>query len=126
MQTHLREMRFFPIGELKVSCAIQVWISTGVTCLLLEDPGRLWPWLALGAACVAALCIAALEIQEGTPGGALAFMALAGGPLAWVGWWVQTLGYFALGWMCIAIAGFFPAALIVRCILAAWPRSSNP
>jgi hypothetical protein len=47
-------------------------------------------------------------------------------PLAFTGWRVQSLGYAWLGWICIGIAGVFAVALIVRCILAAWPRNSNP
>ena len=124
LKTHRRCA--FPIGELKINCAIQVWIWAGVTLWLLENPGRLWPWFALGGACLAALCIALLEIQEGSVAGALAFGAIAGGPLAWTGWSVQSLGYVWLGWICIGFAGLFAVAAIVRCILAAWPRSSNP
>jgi len=58
--------RAFSIGELKHGCAIQVLIATGLTLWLLEEPGRVWPWFALGWACLCALCIVMLEIQEGT------------------------------------------------------------
>ena len=57
---------------------------------------------------------------------ALAFAGALGAPLAWAGWSVQALGYLVLGWICIASAGFLAVAVIVRCILAAWPRNSNP
>jgi len=69
---------------------------------------------------------AALEIQEGTIPSAAAFAIVLGGPLAWAGWSVQPLGYAVLGWTCIGFAGFLAVAVIVRCILALWPRSSNP
>ncbi len=111
---------------MKHSCAIQVLIATGLTLWLLEEPGRVWPWFALGWACLCALCIVMLEIQEGTVRGSLAFSAFTGAPLAWTGWSVQSLGYAGLGWTCIGFAALFAVALIVRCILAAWPRSSNP
>jgi len=67
-----------------------------------------------------------LEIQDGTVAGSLGFAAFAGAPLAWTGWSVQPLGYVVLGWICIGFAALFVVALIVRCILAAWPRNSNP
>jgi len=118
--------RAFPIGELKHSCAIQVLIATGLTLWLLEEPGRVWPWFALGWACLAAACIAILEIQEGTLRDSLTFSAFSGAPLAWTGWVVQSRGYPVLGWICIGSAALFVVALIVRCILAAWPRNSNP
>lgn len=92
----------------------------------LEAPGRVWPWFVLGFACIAAFCIASLEIQEGTVRGSLAFAAIAGPPLAWTGYSVQQLGYGVLGWICLGFAALLVVALIVRCILAAWPRSSNP
>ena len=85
--------RAFPIGELKHSCAIQVLIATGLTLWLLEAPARVWPWIALGWACLCALCIVMLEIQDGTVAGSLGFSLFAGGPLAWTGWSVQPLGY---------------------------------
>ena len=116
----------FPIGELNINAAIQALIAIGVTLWLLEAPGRIWPWFALGWACLAAACIAILEIQEGTLRDSLTFSAFSGAPLAWTGWVVQSRGYPLLGWICIGFAALFVVALIVRCILAAWPRNSNP
>jgi hypothetical protein len=69
---------------------------------------------------------ATLEIQEGTIPSSAAFAVILGAPLAWAGWSVQPLGYVVLGWICIGFAAFLAVAFIVRCILAAWPRSSNP
>ena len=66
------------------------------------------------------------EIQGGTILSALAFAIGLGVPLAWAGWSVQSLGYIVLGWICIGSAGFLAVAVIVRCILAAWPRNSIP
>jgi hypothetical protein len=68
---------------------------------------------------------ATIEIQEGTIPSAAVFAVVLGGPLAWAGWSVQSLGYVWLGWICIGFAALFVVALIVRCILAAWPRNSN-
>ena len=111
---------------MKHSCAIQVLIATGLTLWLLDEPGRTWPWIALGWACLCALCIVMLEIQESSVRGTLLFGLFTGGPLAWTGWSVQPLGYVVPGWICIGFAALFVVALIVRCILAAWPRNSNP
>ena len=124
-KTHRRGAAF-PIHELKINAAIQALIAVGVTLWLLDAPDRIWPWFALGWACLAALLNAALETQEGTIPSAAAFAAVLGGPLAWAGWSVQPRGYVVLGWICIGFAASLAVALIVRCILAAWPRSSNP
>jgi hypothetical protein len=116
----------FPIHELKINAAIQGLIAIGATLWLLDAPDRIWPWFALGWACLVALMNAAIEIQEGTIGSAAAFAVILGGPLAWAGWAVQPRGYAILGWICIGFAALLVVAVIVRCILAAWPRSSNP
>ena len=116
----------FPIGELKINAAIQALIAIGVTLWLLEAPDRIWPWFALGWACLAAAMNAAIEIQEGTIASSAVFALFLGAPLAWAGYSVQHLGYGALGWICLGFAALLVVALIVRCILAAWPRSSNP
>jgi transaldolase len=63
----------FPIGELKINAAIQALIAIGVTLWLLEAPDRIWPWFALGWACLAAFLNASLEIQEGTIASAAVF-----------------------------------------------------
>ena len=108
--------RAFPIGELKHSCAIQVLIATGLTLWLLEESGRVWPWFALGWACLAAAMNAALEIQEGTIASAAVFAVVLGAPLAWAGWWVQPRGYVILGWICIGFAGLLVAAVLVNVV----------
>ena len=109
----------FPIHELKINAALQALIAIRVTVWQLDAPDRIWPYFALGWACVAAFLNATLEIQEGTIPSAAAFAVLLGGPLAWVGWWVQPRGYAVLGWVCIGFAAFLAVALVVRLILAA-------
>jgi hypothetical protein len=93
---------------------------------LLEEPGRAWPLFALGWASLTTLCVALLELQEGTAASALIYCSLVGGPLAWGGTSVQAFGYPVLGWICIGIAALSAASVIARCILALWQRSSNP
>jgi len=119
--------RAFPINELRINCLLQSWICIGVTQWLLTDPGRLWPWFTLGWASLASLLVATLlEPDPGAIAGSLLFAALAAVPLAWAGWSVQALGYTGLGWIALGAAGLLAAIVVVRCILSAWPRSSNP
>jgi hypothetical protein len=106
----------FPIGELKINAAIQALIAIGVTLWLLEAPDRIWPWFALGWACLAAFLNASLEIQEGTIASSAVFALFLGAPLAWAGWSVQPRGYVVLGWICIGLAGLLVAAVLVNVV----------
>ena len=116
----------FPINELKINVAIQALIAIGITVWQLDSPDRIWPYFALGWACVAALMNANLEIQEGTVASSAVFAVLLGGPLAWGGWAVQPRGYVILGWICIGAAALLAVAVLVRLILAALKRPSSP